>query len=67
MPTPQLDFNPQNLEWDPILGRMQRDYDPERVGPEGLPVLEGMESILVHIRAFQFEVWVTLVCSNLQH
>jgi len=28
---------------------MQRDYDPERVGPEGLPLLEGMESILVHI------------------
>jgi len=28
---------------------MQRDYDPERAGPEGLPLLEGMESILIHI------------------
>jgi hypothetical protein len=25
---------------------MQRDYDPEREGPEGLPLLEAMESIL---------------------
>ncbi len=63
MPNPQLDFNPKILSGIQYWGEC--DYGPERVGPEGLPLLEGMESIWVHIQDFQFEVWVTLMCSNL--
>lgn len=58
MINPQLDFNPKILSGIQYWGEL--DYGPERVGPEWLPLLEGMESILVHIRDFQFEVWVTL-------